>query len=155
MATLTEDDFVDFNEIILGRTLWAMRGLALVAAVGGLALTFLARLPELGFGVFGASVFLLVAFSRWGLRWQIRRKSRGVVGTQVRAVLDDEAVEASNAGMVAKLPWSSVTRARDDGRTFVLMRDRVIFGWFTRRTLDDATKSRVLALVARHVPDFG
>ena len=35
------------------------------------------------------------------------------------------------------------------------MRDRVVYGWFTTRALDEATRARVMALVARHVPDFG
>jgi len=153
-TTVQIDDFVDMNVVVLGRTLLVMRVIGLLTVALSPISYFLGTPIEFAIwpAVFG--VTLLVLTSRPFLRWQLMRKARGVIGTPISAVIDDEAIDVASAGMTARLPWSAVTRGRHNDRSVVLMRDRVIYGWFPIRELDDSTRQRLMSLISRHVPDF-
>lgn len=153
-SNLTLDDFVDLNEIALGRSRTVIRIVGVLAILIGLAVIPFDQDVLLWLPAVSVGAALLVMTSRPAIAWQIGRKTHGVVGTEVVATVDETGIEATNAGMSARVPWSSITRARSNGRTVVLMRDRVIYAWFSLRTLDPVTHARVLEIIQRQVPDF-
>ena len=117
---------------------------------GGLDIFVGADLPIYA-AVLALGAFFLISVTTPFIAWQIRRMAHGVVGSTVEVTLNADGAEIKNAGIESKYPWSSITRAKSNGRTVSLMRDRVRYGWFTLRALDEPSRQRVLDLLRQKV----
>lgn len=121
----------------------------IVAAIG---LAF----PDLGW-LLGVAV-LLVAWGavilgamrgRWLLRWGIRRNARSVLGGTTELVLGDEGLAITTPYSSGFVRWSQVTAIRENERTVVFERDRLLLGWVPSTAFASAEQRAAVLRFAR------
>ena len=72
---------------------------------------------------------LVVARGRRLLRWGVRRNARSVLGGTVELMLGDDGITTTARYSSGFVPWSQLTGVREDERTVLFVRDRVLLGY--------------------------
>jgi hypothetical protein len=133
---LTPDVVIDAARLHQAATfrliLVAVAGLVSVAVfVAGVAL-LLDDLELLWFTVIilaMAGLILTFTQGRWLMRWSVRRSARTVLGSTTEMVVDDIGIDAVTTLGRSSVNWSQLTGVRENERTVVFERDRLLVGF--------------------------
>jgi hypothetical protein len=62
-------------------------------------------------------------------RWLVNRRGRSLLGGSAELVFRDEGVDFATPQASGRVAWSALTEARDDERSVILLRDRILVGY--------------------------
>ncbi len=126
---ITADAAIDAARLVMAPLRRRMTIVALVALALGVVLCLA------GDWTFGPAVamFGLLALGMTVLRgperWLINRRGRSVIGGTSQLVLGKDGVDFASPQASGRILWSALTAVREDARTVVLLRDRILVGY--------------------------
>jgi hypothetical protein len=123
---ITADAAIDAARLVMAPLRRRMALISLAALAAGIALTVA------GDGRFGPGIALFgiltlgLTVLRGPERWLVNRRAQGIVGGFSELVLGDDGVAFASPQAAGRIPWSAITQVREDARSVVLLRDRVL-----------------------------
>ena len=126
---ITADAAIDAARLAIAPLRRRMTFLSLAALVIGAVLVLAG---DWTFGpaivIFGLLTLALTVI-RGPERWLINRRGRSVIGGTSELVFDDAGVAFASPQATGRIAWSALTEVRENERTVILLRDRILAGY--------------------------
>ncbi len=126
---ITADAAIDAARLVIAPLRRRMTLVSLAALAGGIALTVA------GDGRFGPGILLFgiltlgLAVLRGPERMLVNRRGGDLLRGSAELVLDESGVDVVSPPATGRVAWSALTEVREDARSVVLLRDRMLVGY--------------------------
>jgi hypothetical protein len=126
---ITADAAIDAARLAMAPLRRRMTFLSLAALACGAGLVLLG---DWTFGpalvMFGLLTLALTVI-RGPERWLINRRGRSVIGGTSELVFGQDGVDFASPAATGRIVWAAMTDVREDARTVILLRDRILVGY--------------------------
>jgi hypothetical protein len=124
--TITSTTALDAARLFSARFFARYVAVLLVVLVAGLAIAALGN-PEVGVWLSLLSLFLLATARLPPLeRWMLGFQMRSVIGGESELFISEEGLHYRNPIVSGDIAWSALTEVRENEKTVVFMRDRLL-----------------------------
>jgi hypothetical protein len=152
---MTADELVAANRLFNRRIYRLQIAGGVVLLVAGVAASLVSGDPATGFGlVVGGALITFLATVDAPTRWLTRRRARSILGSTIELRLGKYGLAYLSELTSGETPWSALSEIRDDGKTILFLRDRILVAFAPASAFaSNEQRQEVIAYARRQIAE--